>query len=101
MSINLMQKVWDSRLKETNKMVMLVLASDANDDGYGVLADMDGVLQRTSMTEDEICREFSELNAAGVIQIEKRRDVPTALYKINVEALKKAKRKHTAREVTP
>lgn len=94
-----MQKVWDSRLNESNKMVMLVLASDANDDGFGVLTNMDDVLQRTSMTEDEICREFSELNAAGVIHLEKRADLPSALYKINAEALKKTKGKHTSNEV--
>jgi len=99
MSIALMQKVWDSRLNETNKMVMLVLASDANDEGVGVLSDMQDVLQRTSMSEDEIAREFSQLNAAGVIHIEKRADIPTALYKINVEALRKTKGKHAAREV--
>lgn len=99
MSLALMQKVWDSRLNETNKMVMLVLASDANDDGYGVLSDIQDVLQRTSMSEDEICREFSQLNAAGVIHIEKRADIPTALYKINVEALRKTRVKHATREV--
>lgn len=98
MSINLMQKVWESRLNERNKMVMLVLASDANDDGYGVLSDMQDVLQRTSMSEDEICREFSQLNAAGIIHLEKHGDLPSALYKINVETLGKTNRKQSKRE---
>lgn len=92
MSLALMQKVWDSRLNESNKMVMLVLASDANDDGYGVLSDMQDVLQRTSMSEDEICREFSQLNAAGVIQLERRPGFPETLYKINCDHLRQLRR---------
>lgn len=87
MSLSLMNSVWSSRLGESSKMVMLVLAADANDAGYGVLSDIEDVLQRTSMSAEEIGTELNALESIGILSWEDRQAIPAPMYKIDCDIL--------------
>lgn len=87
MSLNLMNSVWGSRLGESAKMVMLVLAADANDAGYGVLSDIEDVLQRTSMSATEVGVELNALETIGILSWADREATPAPMYKIDCELL--------------
>lgn len=91
MSLNLMNSVWSSRLGESAKMVMLVLAADANDAGYGVLSDIEDVLQRTSMSAAEVGDELSALETIGVLSWANREASPAPMYKIDCALLESAR----------
>lgn len=88
MSHSLIDSVCKSSLNELTKMVMLVLAADANDEGYGVLSDINDALQRTSLSEEDLCREFAALDKAGIFSWKNQSGHPAIVYKIDADNLK-------------
>jgi DNA-binding transcriptional ArsR family regulator len=69
MSIEVMTKVWKTSLPTGEKMVLLVLADHANDDGSDSWPGIATIARKASMSERTVQRHLGALQDAGLITI--------------------------------
>lgn len=69
MSITLMSKIWRTNLPTAEKMVMLVIADHANDDGTNAWPGVATIARKTSMSERTVQRYIKALEESGLILV--------------------------------
>lgn len=90
-----MSMVWDAELATTEKMVLLVIADHADDEGRNAWPSIPTIARRASISDRHARRVVSELVSLGVLWVSKqaggtkamRDDRRPNLYAINVNAL--------------
>jgi DNA-binding transcriptional ArsR family regulator len=96
MSVTLMGKVWRTDLPTPEKMVLLVIADHANDDGTNAWPGIATIARKTSISERSVQRHLKTLEDANLITIIKqgggnkhtRNDRRPNRYDVNLKALK-------------
>lgn len=72
MSIRVMTFVWDARLPTAEKIVLLVIADHANDDGSNAWPSIATIARKASMSERSVQRHIKSLEQAGVLRVEQQ-----------------------------
>jgi DNA-binding transcriptional ArsR family regulator len=96
MSVTLMGKVWRTDLPTPEKMVLLVIADHANDDGTNAWPGIATIARKTSISERSVQRHLKALEDANLITITKqgggnkhtRNDRRPNRYDVNLKVLK-------------
>lgn len=72
MSIKLMVRVWEMKMSHTEKLVLLSLADQANDQGNSCWPSITTIARRCSLTEQGVSNQLKKLKAGGLIVVTKR-----------------------------
>ncbi len=96
MSIRLMSEVWLTKLPTTEKMVLLVIADHANDEGTASYPSQETIARKVSIGIRQVRRHVNELVTKGYIRVQKgaggsercRDDRRPNLYTINLNRLR-------------
>lgn len=86
MSITLMSRVWETALPSTQKMVLLALADNANDQGRSCYPSVKLLSEKCTITPRAVQKNISILEAAGLI-IRKIRVNVVSEYALNVKLI--------------
>lgn len=72
MSIKLMTRVWETSIPSAEKMVLLVIADHANDDGMNAWPGIATIARKCSISERSAQRHVRSLEALGVIVVHRQ-----------------------------
>lgn len=96
MSVHVMSCVWQAKLSTADKMVLLVIADHASDDGTNAWPSQATIAEKASMSVRSVQRSINSLVAAGYLTVHKhaggtastREDRRPHLYTIRLERLR-------------
>lgn len=91
MSLVVLESVWNSRLHWDAKMVMLVLASEVNDEGEGKFCSLEKLLAHTSLPSSSLEKVLNKLTKTGLICLGSNSFAPRSEFSINRELLNRQK----------
>lgn len=72
MSVRVMTQVWDADISTAEKMVLLIIADHANDDGTNAWPSVATIARKASMSERSVQRHIKSLESAGLLRVEQQ-----------------------------